>query len=46
MSSFPNSPRLLKGGIALLNPQTGAVQRLLPCNTTRIRFGCRFYQIG
>jgi hypothetical protein len=29
MSSFPGSPRLLKGGIALLNPQTGAVQRII-----------------
>jgi hypothetical protein len=29
MSSFPGSPRLLKGGIALLDPQTGAVQRII-----------------
>ena len=30
MSSFPGSPRLLKGGIALLDPDTGAVQQILP----------------
>jgi hypothetical protein len=30
MSSFPNSPRLLKGGIVLLDPDTGAVQRIIP----------------
>lgn len=30
MSAFPGSPRLLKGGIALLNPSTGSVQSLLP----------------
>jgi hypothetical protein len=29
MSSFPGSPRLLKGGIALLDPQTGAVLRII-----------------
>ncbi len=27
MSSFPGSPRLLKGGIVLLDPDSGAVQR-------------------
>jgi len=27
MSSFPNSPRLLKGGIVLLDPQTGQVKK-------------------
>jgi hypothetical protein len=30
MSSFPGSPRLLKGGIALLNPDNGTVQQILP----------------
>ena len=30
MSSFPGSPRLLKGGHALLDPDTGAVERNLP----------------
>lgn len=30
MSSFPGSPRLLKGGIALLDPVNGTVQRILP----------------
>jgi hypothetical protein len=30
MSSFPNSPRLLKGGIALLDPDNGTVQQILP----------------
>lgn len=30
MSTFPGSPRLLKGGIALLDPATGAVRQILP----------------
>lgn len=30
MSSFPGSPRLLKGGIALLDPVNGTVQQILP----------------
>jgi hypothetical protein len=30
MSSFPGSPRLLKGGIVLVDPLTGAVQRVIP----------------
>lgn len=30
MSSFPGSPRLLKGGIVLLDPTSGAVQRVIP----------------
>lgn len=30
MSSFPGSPRLLKGGLALLEPRNGTVQRILP----------------
>jgi hypothetical protein len=29
MSSFPNSPKLLKGGIALIDPDTSAVQRIV-----------------
>jgi hypothetical protein len=29
MSAFPGSPRVLKGGIALLDPTTGAVQRII-----------------
>ncbi len=29
MSSFPGSPRLLKGGIVLLDPTTAAVQRII-----------------
>src|SRR5215211_7475993 len=29
MSSPPNSPRLLKGGLVLLNPDSGAVQRII-----------------
>ena len=29
MSTFPNSPRLLKGGIVLIDPDTGAVQRII-----------------
>jgi hypothetical protein len=30
MSAFPRSPRLLKGGLALLDPQSGAVLRIIP----------------
>ncbi len=30
MSAFPGSPRLLKGGIALLDPNNGSVQQILP----------------
>jgi hypothetical protein len=29
MSTFPNSPRLLKGGIVLVDPSTGALQRII-----------------
>ena len=29
MSMFPGSPRLLKGGIALIDPDTGAIQRII-----------------
>jgi hypothetical protein len=29
MSTFPNSPRLLKGGIVLVDPDTAAVQRII-----------------
>jgi hypothetical protein len=29
MSAFPGSPRLLKGGIVLLDPSTGIVQRII-----------------
>jgi hypothetical protein len=29
MTSFPNSPRLLKGGIVLIDPQTSAVRRII-----------------
>ncbi len=30
MSSFPGSPRLIKGGIVLLNPATSAVEKIIP----------------
>jgi hypothetical protein len=30
VSSFPGSPRLLKGGIVLLDPSGGTVQQILP----------------
>jgi hypothetical protein len=30
VTGFPRSPRLLKGGIALLDPLSGAVQRIVP----------------
>ena len=29
MSSFPNSPRLVKGGIVLVDPDSGAVQKII-----------------
>jgi hypothetical protein len=29
MTTFPNSPRLLRGGIVLIDPDTGAVQRVI-----------------
>src|SRR5512142_1967838 len=29
MSTFPGSPRLIKGGIVLLDPTTGAVRRII-----------------
>ncbi|HEY4677150.1 MAG TPA: hypothetical protein VIJ01_08315 [Candidatus Angelobacter sp.] len=30
MSTFPNSPRLIKGGIVLISADTAAVQRIIP----------------
>src|SRR5262249_1182933 len=30
MSSFPGSPKILKGGIVLIDPDTAAVQRIIP----------------
>ncbi len=30
MTSFPNSPRLIKGGIVVVNPETSAVIRIIP----------------
>jgi hypothetical protein len=29
MTTFPGSPRLIKGGIVLIDPATGAVQRII-----------------
>jgi hypothetical protein len=29
MTTFPGSPKLIKGGIVLLNPDTSAVQRII-----------------
>lgn len=29
MTTFPRSPRLLKGGIVLIDPQTSAVGRII-----------------
>jgi hypothetical protein len=29
MSTFPNSPRLIRGGIVLIDPDTAAVQRII-----------------
>lgn len=30
MTSFPNSPRLIKGGIVLINPETTVVDKIIP----------------
>jgi hypothetical protein len=30
MSSFPGSPKLIKGGLVVINPQTSAVLRIIP----------------
>ena len=30
MSTFPGSPRIVKGGLVVLDPQTGAVLRIIP----------------
>jgi hypothetical protein len=38
VSTFPNSPKLLKSGIVLVDPATVQVQRLVArCSTTRTR---------
>src|SRR4029453_14039674 len=29
MTTFPNSPRLLKGGIIVVDPESGAIQRVI-----------------
>ncbi|MCB0132468.1 MAG: hypothetical protein KDD78_16515, partial [Caldilineaceae bacterium] len=29
MTTFPNAPRLLKGGLVLLDPETSAIQRVI-----------------
>jgi hypothetical protein len=29
MSAFPNSPRLVKGGIVLVDPDSGAVKKII-----------------
>ena len=29
MSAFPNSPRLVKGGLVLVDPDSGAVQKII-----------------
>ena len=29
MSGFPNSPRLIKGGIVLVDPDSGTVQKII-----------------
>jgi len=29
MTTFPNSPRLLKGGLVVIDPETGAIQRVI-----------------
>ena len=29
MTTFPNSPRLLKGGLVVVDPETGAIQRIV-----------------
>ena len=44
MATFPNSPKLIKGGIVLLNPDTSAVQRIiaLQYNSDRLAVPSRF----
>jgi len=37
MNGFPNSPRLLKGGIVLIDPPHQLCGGLLRCNTTLAR---------
>ena len=37
MTTFPNSPKLLKGGIVLIDPETARCRGLFRCNTTRTR---------
>ena len=37
MTTFPNSPRLLKGGIVLIDAETRRCSGLLSCNTTPTR---------
>jgi hypothetical protein len=29
MSTFPNSPRLVKGGLVLVHPDSGTVQKII-----------------
>ena len=29
MTTFPGSPRLLKGGIVVIDPESGAIQRVI-----------------
>ena len=41
MATFPNSPRLLKGGIVLIDPETGACSGSSRCSTTRTRSRAR-----
>lgn len=36
MTAFPKSPRLLKGGIVLMDPNTSVVLRMIALQYTRI----------
>jgi hypothetical protein len=50
MTTFPNSPRLLKGGIVLLDPQSASVERVIalqynPDSLTR-RFEAKSVELG
>ena len=46
MTTFPGSPRLLKGGIVLIDPDSSAVRRIIalqynPDTLSRTLFRCR-----
>jgi hypothetical protein len=42
MSAFPNSPRLIKGGIVLVDPDSGAVQKIIVLQYNPDTFNTRY----